>query len=230
MLCSNKEKNRKTLKKQGVFGSFLSCVDRKDTTVKVLRRNVFAVLQPCVRKEWSPLNFFLFRISKPILFHEFHGKPFSFGCKHNRFFTAFTADKILFLQPLQNREIISLPAAYHQSCAVSCEVPVCCFPAMKSGTSVTVSVPESALTYALFHCPFPYPLHNIVVFCRLLCYPVCGATDKRQAVSPLHCQGRFLPPDLIERGAAQMSTSEVLQLCLVIIGICSLFVQVYKKK
>ena len=92
----------------------LSCVDRKDTTVKVLRRNVFAVLQPCVRKEWSPLNFFLFRISKPILFHEFHGKPFSFGCKHNRFFTAFTADKILFLQPLQNREIISLPASTQQ--------------------------------------------------------------------------------------------------------------------
>lgn len=93
-----------------------------------------------------------------------------------------------------------------------------------------VLVPESALAYVLFHFPFPAPSYNNVVFCQLLCYPVCGATDRRQAVSPLHCQGRFLPPDLIERGAAQMSTSEVLQLCLVIIGICSLFVQVYKKK
>lgn len=64
-------------------------------------------------------------------------------------------------------------------------------------------------------------------FCVIL-YAALPINGKRLA--PLHCQGRFLPPDLIERGAAQMSTSEVLQLCLVIIGICSLFVQVYKKK
>ena len=42
-------------------------------------------------------------------------------------------------------------------------------------------------------------------------------------------RGRFLSPDL-RKGGLHMSTSEVLQLCLVIIGICSLFVQIYKKK
>ena len=36
------------------------------------------------------------------------------------------------------------------------------------------------------------------------------------------------PPDLA-KGGLLMSTSEVLQLCLVIIGICSLFIQAKKK-
>jgi hypothetical protein len=49
------------------------------------------------------------------------------------------------------------------------------------------------------------------------------------AAFALSTGGNFLPPDL-ERGGLLMSTSEVLQLCMVIIGICSLFVQVYKKK
>ena len=39
--------------------------------------------------------------------------------------------------------------------------------------------------------------------------------------------GNFLPPDLA-KGGLLMSTSEVLQLCLVIIGICSLFIQAKK--
>lgn len=40
--------------------------------------------------------------------------------------------------------------------------------------------------------------------------------------------GNFLPPDLA-KGGLLMSTSEVLQLCLVVIGICSLFIQAKKK-
>ena len=40
--------------------------------------------------------------------------------------------------------------------------------------------------------------------------------------------GNFLPPDLA-KGGLLMSTSEVLQLCLVIIGICSLFIQAKKE-
>ena len=39
--------------------------------------------------------------------------------------------------------------------------------------------------------------------------------------------GNFLPPDLA-KGGLLMSTSEVLQLCLVIIGICSLLIQAKK--
>lgn len=39
--------------------------------------------------------------------------------------------------------------------------------------------------------------------------------------------GNFLPPDLAKGGL--LMTSEVLQLCLVIIGICSLFIQAKKK-
>ena len=57
-----------------------------------------------------------------------------------------------------------------------------------------------------------------------------SAIDKRQAVSPLYIQGRILPPDSLERGGCPMSTSEVFELCMVIIGICSLFIQIYKKK
>lgn len=161
----------------------MSCVDRKDTTVKALCRNGFAVLQPYAQEKYPPLNLILFTISEPILFHEFYGKPLSFVCKHDRLFAAFTVDKPLCFQPFQNRKIISLPAAYHQSCAVFCEVLLFCVPATKSGTSAKVSVPESALAYVLFHFPFPAPSYNNVVFCQLLCYPVCGATDRRQAVS-----------------------------------------------
>ena len=63
---------------------------------------------------------------------------------------------------------------------------------------------------------------------RILWYGEDGATKKRQAVCPLHRQGCFLAPDLT-KGGLQMSTSEVLQLCLVIIGICSLFVQAQRQ-
>ncbi len=45
---------------------------------------------------------------------------------------------------------------------------------------------------------------------------------------PLHPGGDFLPPPM--KGGGAMSTSEVLQLCLVIIGICSLFLQARDKK
>lgn len=64
----------------------MPCVDRKDTTVKALRRNGFAVLQSYVQEKYPPLNLILFTISKPILFHEFYSKPLAFGCKHDRFF------------------------------------------------------------------------------------------------------------------------------------------------
>ena len=37
-------------------------------------------------------------------------------------------------------------------------------------------------------------------------------------------------PLILRKGGCIMSTSEVFQLCLVIINLCSLFVQVYKKK
>ena len=66
--------------------NFLPCVDRKDTTVKALRRNGFAVLQSYAQEKYPPLNLILFTISKPILFHEFYSKPLAFGCKHDRFF------------------------------------------------------------------------------------------------------------------------------------------------
>ena len=64
----------------------LPCVGRKDTTVKALRRNGFAVLQSYAQEKYPPLNLILFTISKPILFHEFYSKPLAFGCKHDRFF------------------------------------------------------------------------------------------------------------------------------------------------
>ena len=37
-------------------------------------------------------------------------------------------------------------------------------------------------------------------------------------------------PLIFGKGGCQMSVSEVFELCLVIIGICSLFLQVHKKK
>ena len=64
-------------------------------------------------------------------------------------------------------------------------------------------------------------------FCGIL-IPALSMNGKR--LVPCFVGGRFLPPDPTERGAASMSTSEVLQLCLVIIGICSLFLQAGKKK
>ena len=45
---------------------------------------------------------------------------------------------------------------------------------------------------------------------------------------PSTAGGSFLPPDLW-KGGLPMSTSEVLELCLVIIGICGLFIQAKKK-
>ena len=69
-----------------------------------------------------------------------------------------------------------------------------------------------------------------VDFCERLCYSDLGAAEKRQAVwPPAHVRGRFLPPDL-RKGGCGMTTSEVFQLLLVLIGICDLFIQAYKKK
>ena len=42
--------------------------------------------------------------------------------------------------------------------------------------------------------------------------------------------GSFLPPDLTKEGLLMITYSELFQFCLVIIGICGLFIQVYKKK
>lgn len=43
-------------------------------------------------------------------------------------------------------------------------------------------------------------------------------------VSPLYIRGQLLAPKM--KGGLPMSTTEVLTLCLVIIGICDLFVQI----
>ena len=81
------EQGKGTLKSASSESLFsLPCVDRKDTTVKALRRNGFAVLQSYAQEKYPPLNLILFTISKPILFHEFYSKPLAFGCKHDRFF------------------------------------------------------------------------------------------------------------------------------------------------
>jgi len=45
---------------------------------------------------------------------------------------------------------------------------------------------------------------------------------------PLHSEGTSCPLQM--KGGGAMSTSEVLQLCLVIIGICGLFLQARDKK
>ena len=66
-------------------------------------------------------------------------------------------------------------------------------------------------------------LHFVVLYDMLtVSLPVNGG-----GLSPIS-GGNFLPPDLA-KGGLLMSTSEVLQLCLVIIGICSLFIQAKKK-
>lgn len=64
-----------------------------------------------------------------------------------------------------------------------------------------------------------------VLFCRW-----------RESAKALHGNGRRLAPVLTGaasapwmKGGLPMSTNEVLQLCLVIIGICSLFIQAKKK-
>lgn len=56
---------------------------------------------------------------------------------------------------------------------------------------------------------------------------VMAALSDQKAVSPL-IGGSFLSPDLW-KGGLPMSTMEVLTLCLVLIGICSLFIQAKKK-
>lgn len=66
---------------------------------------------------------------------------------------------------------------------------------------------------------------------------ISGARDRMNAALPytvggwpLAFQGgSFLPPDL-RKGGLPMSTSEVFQLCMVIIGIIGLFFQANKKK
>ena len=72
-------------------------------------------------------------------------------------------------------------------------------------------------------------------FCAVLCcvlsknmveFPRRAGNGKR--VSP-PAGGRFLPPDL-RKGGLSVSTSEIFQLCLVIIGVCSLFIQANNSK
>lgn len=51
----------------------------------------------------------------------------------------------------------------------------------------------------------------------------------RRRLAPFAGAASFAP-NLSGKGACPMSTSEVLQLCLVIIGICNLFIQLLNKK
>ena len=65
------------------------------------------------------------------------------------------------------------------------------------------------------------PLYKLACFVELwYIFPGAAGSSGR----PSFTGGIFLPPDLT-KGAAQLSTSEVFQLCLVIIGICGLFIQ-----
>ena len=99
---------------------------------------------------------------------------------------------------------------------------------------------------------FPPALFMLAIR-RLLCYSVNGAESAKalhsngrrkraskssiwstQAyiakaiVGPLYLRGQLLPPE--SKGGLPMSTNEVFQLCLVIIGICDLFVQIIGMK
>ena len=65
-----------------------------------------------------------------------------------------------------------------------------------------------------------------LAFNKVLCYSYIGAAGQQR--SALLTGGSFLSSDL-RKGGLPMSTSEVLQLCLVIIGICGLFIQAKKK-
>ena len=58
----------------------------------------------------------------------------------------------------------------------------------------------------------------------IMALPISG----KRLVPLVFDRGLFLSPDLRKWGLH--NEYEVLQLCLVIIGICSLFTQVYKKK
>lgn len=52
-----------------------------------------------------------------------------------------------------------------------------------------------------------------------------------QAVGPLRTGGSFLPSDLKRGGLPMMVTySDLIQIGILIVGICGLFIQVYKKK
>lgn len=47
---------------------------------------------------------------------------------------------------------------------------------------------------------------------------------------PLFCQGRFLPPDSAKGVLTMVTYSDLIQVGILIVGIISLFIQVYKKK
>ena len=55
-----------------------------------------------------------------------------------------------------------------------------------------------------------------------------GAALPDSSGQPFVTEGSFLSSDLW-KGGLSMSTSEVFQLCMVIIGICGLFIQAKKK-
>ena len=59
-------------------------------------------------------------------------------------------------------------------------------------------------------------------------YAMLGAALPDSSGQPFVTEGSFLSSDLW-KGGLPMSTSEVFQLCMVIIGICGLFIQAKKK-
>ena len=65
-----------------------------------------------------------------------------------------------------------------------------------------------------------------LAFDKVLCYSYIGVAGQQR--SALLTEGSFLSSDL-RKGGLPMSTSEVFELCLVIIGICGLFIQAKKK-
>ena len=67
-----------------------------------------------------------------------------------------------------------------------------------------------------------------LVFCGEVWYGFLGAAIDGGRLAP--GQGAASCPLILGKGGCDMTTSEVLELCLVIIGICGLFLQVYKKK
>lgn len=62
-----------------------------------------------------------------------------------------------------------------------------------------------------------------MIFCNWRC--------RNAAVSPHFAGGSFLPSDLTKGGLPMMVTySDLIQIGILVVGICSLFIQVYKKK
>ena len=71
-----------------------------------------------------------------------------------------------------------------------------------------------------------------IAFCRILCYPFYGATDKRQAVCPSAHQGAILlAPCFYGKGGCLMVTySDLFQYTMVLIGLVGLFIAAWNIK